>query len=72
MSEGLSLPDIEPYRSPTRRADPTDGVVARWLRARGHPVPKKWTKASRKKAYAQLGIPPLRQQATSKDLKVER
>lgn len=54
----LDLPDIEPYRSKHRKADPTDGVVTRWLRAAGHPVPGKWTKRSRAKAYELLGIPP--------------
>lgn len=53
----LKLPDISPYQTKSRRADPTDGVVARWLQARGLPVPGKWTKASRRAAYEALGIP---------------
>lgn len=61
----LSLPDIEPYRTKKRKAEPTQGVLLRWARHYGVWVDtvdfmsdgKTLRVAALKRIYSELGIP---------------
>lgn len=63
---GLGIPDITPYQRINRRAEPTQGVLLRWARARGIGIDvdrdfnssgKSLTTAAAKRIYKALGIP---------------